>query len=177
MPACGTAEAQSDTLCETQPGCHGLTSRGHFWTFWLPGQVSNLGNYNDLWKNSPSISVGHHSLVLLLAKCGLCRGHTVLLLVATTIFQETLWSAKQATSDWQAKMSNNLAFCDDSNSGDCLSCCVFPCLTTSFPDLINFFHHLGPTHAFYLVHHPEHSECWHSVRPSLCQHCAWLFET
>lgn len=77
MPACGTAEAQSDTLCETQPGCHGLTSRGHFWTFWLPGQVSNLGNYNDLWKNSPSISVGHHSLVLLLAKCGLCREDTL----------------------------------------------------------------------------------------------------
>lgn len=48
MPACDTAEAHSDTLSETQPGCHGLTSRGPFQNFWLLGQVSDLGNYNNL---------------------------------------------------------------------------------------------------------------------------------
>lgn len=30
MPSCATAEARSRTLHETQPGCHGLTSRGPF---------------------------------------------------------------------------------------------------------------------------------------------------
>lgn len=48
MPARATAEAHSDTLSETQPGCHGLTSRGPSQTFWLLAQVSNLGNYNNL---------------------------------------------------------------------------------------------------------------------------------
>lgn len=102
MPARATAEAHSDTLSETQPGCHGLTSRGPSQTFWLLAQVSNLGNYNNLWENSPSIPVGqgnehcHHFLFLLLAKTDLCRGNTLCSSWWLETSQETIWSVKHA---------------------------------------------------------------------------------
>lgn len=114
-------------------------------------------------------SLSSLSILTIGQEWSLQRGHAVLFVVARTISQETILSAKHAITGWKANKQANkpASFCSTiirvtSWAG------VSPLLDQSVISLTwsDYLHLLRLAHAFRLDRHPQHNKSWCLVRPS-----------
>lgn len=124
-----------------------------FQTFWLFSQVSNLGNYNDLWKNSPSIPM--------------CRGDTLCSFLWLELSSKKPYGLqnKLSKADKLKSQTNQASFWSSIVQVVTIWAYEFS-LAWPITDLIFCFSSSWFNQCLHLDLHSQHNKNWHLVRPS-----------